>query len=134
MCVFFVLGRSIQGDLVKMIRAGTVYVIMCECSCNFTCHNLFKVNLDKNLSNKVLKENFIKYMKLMLPFTPHISSECLELLNCEDFDKWPAVDKSKIISKINLVVQINGKTRGILNIKTGFNEKEILEKIKKMKK
>ena len=38
----------------------------------YELYNLFKINLDKNLYNKVLKE-ITKYMKLMLPFTPHIS-------------------------------------------------------------
>ena len=32
--------------------------------------------------------------------------------------------------KVNFVVQINGKTRGVLNVKTGISEKELLEKIK----
>ena len=77
---------------------------------------------------KVLKENFTKYMKLMLPFTPHISSECLELLSCKDFDKWPTVDKSKIISKINLVVQINGKKRDIIQVEKDLDE-QIIKKL-----
>ena len=94
----------------------------------YELYNLFKINLDKNLSNKVLKENFTKYMKLMLPFTPHISSECLELLSCKDFDKWPTVDKSKIISKINLVVQINGKTRDIIQVDKDLDE-QIIKKL-----
>ena len=78
--------------------------------------NLFKSQLNSKINNNVLKENFTKYMKLMLPFVPHISSECLELLNCKDLDKWPTVDKSKIVNKINLVVQINGKTREIIQV------------------
>ena len=108
------------------------------CIANFyELYSLFKNQLNKEISNKVLQENFTKYMKLMLPFTPHISSECLELLKCRDLDKWPTVDKSKIINKINLVIQINGKTRDIIQIEKDLEEqvvkKEILN-IKKIKK
>ena len=84
--------------------------------------SLFKDHLDQKISNKILKDNFIKYMKLMLPFTPHISSECLELLKCKDTDKWPIADKSKILNKINLVVQVNGKTRDIVEIDKDLEE------------
>ena len=84
--------------------------------------SLFKDHLDQKISNKILKDNFIKYMKLMLPFTPHISSECLELLKCKDTGKWPIADKSKILNKINLVVQVNGKTRDIVEIDKDLEE------------
>ena len=32
-------------------------------------------------------------MKLMIPFTPHLAHECLELHKCKTFDKWPEIDK-----------------------------------------
>ena len=49
-------------------------------------------------------------------------------MNCKDFDKWPEVDKSKIISKINLVVQINGKTRDIIQVEKDLDE-QIIKKL-----
>ncbi len=99
--------------------------------------NLFKSQLNNKINNNVLKENFTKYMKLMLPFVPHISSECLELLSCKDLDKWPTVDKSKIVNKINLVVQINGKTREIIQMDKGLEEsvvKKLVLNSQKIKK
>ena len=117
------------NNLINKVESATNSFRFNVCIATFyQLYNLFRVNLDKNLSNKVLKENFTKYMKLMLPFTPHISSECLELLNCKDFDKWPEVDKSKIISKINLVVQINGKTRDIIQVEKDLDE-QIIKKL-----
>ena len=35
---------------------------------------------------------------------------------------------------VNFVVQINGKTRGLINLKTGIDEKALLEEIKKNEK
>ena len=45
-------------------------------------YSFFKDNFDSEISNKIIKENFIKMMKLMIPFTPHLAHECLEFLNC----------------------------------------------------
>ena len=43
---------------------------------------------------------------------------------------WPKINKNVLVKdKINFVVQINGKTRGVLNLKTGINEKELIKKI-----
>ena len=43
---------------------------------------------------------------------------------------WPKIDKNILVEDtINFIVQINGKTRGIIKLKTGDNEKEILEKM-----
>ena len=33
-------------------------------------------------------------MKLMIPFTPHLANECLELLKCKNIDKWPKINKN----------------------------------------
>tara|TARA_B100001063_G_C16589090_1_gene464687 strand:- start:536 stop:841 length:306 start_codon:yes stop_codon:yes gene_type:complete len=65
-------------------------------------------------------------MKLMLPFTPHIASECLTKLKSKELNKWPKINK-KILNKIkvNLVIQINGKTRDVINIDQDLKEKEI---------
>ena len=41
------------------------------------------MNLEGNLSNKIIKENLTKVMKQMIPFTPHLAYECLELLGCK---------------------------------------------------
>ena len=58
---------------------------------------------------------------------------CLEKLKKGETEKeifWPTIDKQFLIQdKINFVIQINGKTRGILNLKTGLNEGELLAKI-----
>ena len=33
-------------------------------------------------------------MKLMIPLTPHLAFECLELLGSKTFDDWPLIEKS----------------------------------------
>ena len=87
-----------------------------------------KNHLEKDLSQSILKTNIIKkIMKLMIPFIPHLAHECLELLNCKTINKWPKIDKKNIEQQVKLAIQINGKTRDIINIKKNSSEKEINE-------
>ena len=64
-------------------------------------------------------------MKQMLPFTPHLANECLELFKCQTVNSWPKIDKSNVLDEVNLAVQINGKTRDIIKVKSNLVEKEI---------
>ena len=74
-------------------------------------------------------------MKLMIPFTPHLAFECLLHLDCKETNKWPSIDKEILENiKINLVVQVNGKTRDVLNIKKDTDQKEIEKLIMKTSK
>ena len=76
------------------------------------------------MGQTVLKTNIIKILKLLIPFIPHLAHECLELFNCKTIDRWPNIEKD-IEQKVKLAVQINGKTRDIIDIKTNSSEKEI---------
>ena len=67
----------------------------------------------------------------MVPFVPHIANECLELMNCENLDKWPKIDKTKLSEQVKLAVQINGKTRDIIEIKKDLLEKDIKKLVSK---
>ena len=73
----------------------------------------------------------IKIMKLMIPFTPHLAYECLTNLNCKEFDQWPQVNE-KIIenTETKMVIQVNGKTRDVLNIKRNLEEAEVTNLVK----
>ena len=93
-------------------------------------HELFKYlrdNLENEISNGVLIDNQIKFMKLMLPFTPHLANESLEFLNCKTVNNWPDIDKQNVLDEIKMAVQVNGKTRDIINIKKNLEEKKIKE-------
>ena len=63
-------------------------------------------------------------MKLMLPFTPHLSYECLELLKCSELNNWPEV-KGNLPEEISMAIQINGRTRDIIKTKKNATENEI---------
>ncbi len=92
----------------------------------YEIYKYIKDNLDDDISNKTFKDNVIEIMKLMIPFTPHLAYESLELLNCKNINEWPKIEKN-ITEEIKLAVQINGKTRDIINIAMNMNEDDVYQ-------
>jgi len=87
-------------------------------------YNFLKNNVESKIENNVLKQNIIKIMKLMIPFTPHLSYECLDLFNCKTVNIWPEI-KQDVKEEINLAVQVNGKTRDIIKINKDLLESDV---------
>ena len=98
--------------------------------------NLFEKNLNNQISNTILLEANIKFVKVMMPFAPHLSCECLQKLEGASFYekiKWPKVDQSLLNEQeVTLVVQINGKKRGLIITKKDLPEKDVLTEAKKI--
>ncbi len=101
----------------------------------YEVYRYYNETIKLEISTKVLRDNIIKIMKLMIPFTPHLAHECLSNLNCKEADKWPKINE-KVLEriKINMVVQVNGKTRDVLAIKKDLSQKELDQLIKKSSK
>ena len=97
----------------------------------YEIYNFIRTYLEADISNVVLKKNLIYIMKLMIPFTPHLAHECLELMRCKNKKDWPKIDEKKLVLDIKIAVQINGKTRDILSIKKDLNQNEIYQNILK---
>ena len=101
----------------------------------YEVYRYFNESIKLEISKKVLTDNIIKIMKLMIPFTPHLAHECLSNLNCKEINKWPKINEKVLKNiKINMVVQVNGKTRDVLNIKKDLNQTEINKLIMKSSK
>ena len=65
-------------------------------------------------------------MKLLIPFVPHLARECLSNLNVKNVHNWPTIDKKKLDDvNINMVIQVNGKTRDVISVKKDEKEDEI---------
>ena len=67
----------------------------------------------------------------MTPVIPHFSSECLKILDLNNL-LWPNYNE-KIITeeKVNFVIQINGKKRGLIYLNNDKSKEELLELVKK---
>ena len=52
----------------------------------------------------------------------------LRTFKCEITDDWPKIEKNKLMN-IDFAVQVNGKTRDIIQIKEGLTEKQVNESV-----
>ena len=101
----------------------------------YSIYNLFSDHIDKEVSNQCLKNNFSNLMKILIPFTPHLAYECLDLLGQKEINKWPEVKSELDINEIiKIAVQINGKTREIIEVKKDLDEKNVIDESRKYKK
>ena len=66
---------------------------------------------------------------------PHFSSECMEILNIKEKLLWPKVDE-KFLDEDNIkfIIQFNGKTRKIIEMRKDVNEETLIKKIKEDEK
>ena len=95
-------------------------------------YNFFsKIISNNNIDKNNLRINYIKILRIMNPILPHLSSECLTDIGEEIFNNWPEVEKKYLVKDvINIVIQFNGKKRGVIECKKDINEKELTKIIK----
>ena len=99
----------------------------------YESYNMLSRYLNLKVSNKSLVESFSKIMKLLLPFTPHIANEILDLLKCKSKNVWPSIRRD-LLEEVKFAIQINGKTRDIIKVKKGSTEAQISKIIKSKSK
>jgi leucyl-tRNA synthetase len=88
-------------------------------------------NIDKGYKKNTIVDNYGKILTIMMPIIPHFSSECLKIINLKSL-MWPEYDDKLITeNKINFVIQINGKKRGLINLDNNKSKEEVLELVKK---
>ena len=96
-------------------------------------NRLSKIKVNE-ISSKILLDNYLKILTILSPVAPHFSSECIDELKMKIDPNWPTVDKNVIQKKVsNIVIQINGKKRGIITCDINTDESKILEIIKSQK-
>ena len=90
--------------------------------------------INKNYEKKIILENYENILITMLPIIPHFASECLNLINSKKIN-WPDYNETLIKDDIvNIVIQINGKKRGLITTKPNMFEETLLEIINKDEK
>jgi leucyl-tRNA synthetase len=97
-------------------------------------YNFFSKIADSELSDKNLASNYTKILKAIMPIIPHFSSECISEILPNEKISWPEIDKKYLKSKkYNIVIQFNGKKRGLISTEKSMDEEELTKKIKQMK-
>ena len=97
----------------------------------YETYNFLNKLVDEKIDTKILKKNYIDIVKLLFPIIPHFASEALEQLNQNNSNFWPQIDKKFLIKKnVNIIVQINGKKRSIINTKLDIKEETLINLIR----
>jgi len=95
-------------------------------------YNLFVQHIaNNNTSGEILKSEWEKIIMLLVPLVPHLAYEFIEKINKDLY--WPKFD-SKLLKDENctIVVQVNGRKRGILQMPMNSEEKSIIKKSKEI--
>jgi len=95
-------------------------------------YNLFYQHIiNEKTSTQTLKNEWEKITMLLIPLVPHLAHECLEKINKKFY--WPKYN-SKLLEEKNckIVIQVDGKKRGILEMPINTQEKTIIERSKKI--
>ena len=95
-------------------------------------YNLFYDHVINNkTSNKTLKNEWEKITMLLMPLIPHLAHECCEKINKKFY--WPKYN-SKLLKEDNctIVIQVDGKKRGTLEMPINSKEVIIINKSKEI--
>ena len=93
----------------------------------YEIYHLFNKYLVKEVGSECLKKNLVNFMKIIIPFVPHLANECLQKLNETEINAWPKIDKKSIKKQlIKMAVQINGKTRDVIEVEENLSEEKII--------
>ncbi len=97
----------------------------------YETYNYFNQKINSPIDYDLLFENYKKILSVMYPIIPHFAAECLEDLKIDINVKWPKVDEKFLVNEeTNIVIQINGKKRSIINCKKEISEETLIKNIK----
>ena len=137
---FIKLDVTLERDWVKAVNK-TIYNVTKNLD-NFqynvvvaNIHEIYNLLYDhvinNKTSNKTLKKQWEKITMLLMPLAPHLAHECCEKINKRYY--WPKHDP-KLLKDENctIVIQVDGRKRGILEIPTNSKEIMIIKKSKEI--
>ena len=115
--------NSYVNKITKSINNFNLNVVIANV---YEIYNLFNSHIGKEVSEKCFRNNLINLMKILIPFTPHLANESLEILGFKKNKVWPKVDEKLIQKeKIKMAIQVNGKTRDVIEIEKGLDQTSI---------
>ena len=92
----------------------------------------FLSKLDNSkLSSSCLLMNYVKILSILNPVIPHLTSECLIEVGYKKNIEWPLINEEFLEKKTTqIVVQIDGKKRGLVTCDKNIDEDKLLNVIK----
>ncbi|MGH8565737.1 MAG: leucine--tRNA ligase [Gammaproteobacteria bacterium] len=117
---------KVNDDLGRRYTFNTAIAAVME-----LCNALGKHEADEGPERVVWREGLEAAVLLMAPIVPHIAEALWAALGHSGLvadAPWPVVDPEALLrEEVTLVVQVNGKKRGTVNIPSGASEIEVRE-------
>ncbi|MCL4112731.1 UNVERIFIED_CONTAM: hypothetical protein GTU68_021749 [Idotea baltica] len=92
-------------------------------------NDLFKFHEDSQQSRAVRQEALELIVLMLSPIMPHVCQELWNILGNDSAvmdEAWPDIDESALVqSKIQMMIQINGKLRGKIDVAVDADEEEV---------
>ena len=125
-------NNNINVYFIKMTKLIENFHLNVAIANVYEIYHLFNEGVKTDLSKECLRSNLVKFMQILMPFTPHLASECLEMIDPKKIDLWPVIDEINVTKqKIKIAIQFNGKTREIIEIEKDLIEEVVLDISKK---
>jgi len=97
-------------------------------------YSFLSKQIKKSYKKNTLINNYEKILITMLPVIPHFANECLTMINSNAVN-WPNFNENILKDEIsNIVIQINGKKRGLIKAETNISEEKLFDTILKDEK
>ena len=90
--------------------------------------------INQKYQKKIILDNYKKILITVMPILPHLANECFESLNQNDKIIWPEYEETLTKNETNIIViQIDGKKRGLISVKQNLNEEDLMILVNKDK-
>jgi len=92
---------------------------------------LYEHVVNNKTSNKTLKNEWEKITMILMPFIPHLASECCEKISKKFY--WPKY-KPGLLKDENciIIIQVDGRKRGMIKMETESKEITVIKKAKEI--
>ena len=95
-------------------------------------HSFLSKEISKGYQKQTIVENYKKILITMMPILPHLSNEAFQSIIKNGEIIWPSVEEKHTKEDSNIIViQINGKKRGLVNTKPNLKEEDLMVLINK---
>ena len=122
------INRKLNNYLIKitnLIENFQLNVVVAQ------AHEIYKLineSVSLNISNQCIRKSLINFMTVLIPLVPHIANECLEKLGQKNTEKWPTLDIDLTAElKIKIAIQVNGRTKEVLEVDKDLPEIEVVK-------
>ena len=93
-------------------------------------NSLSKCVDEETISDESARKCILTILKLLFPITPHICFTVLSVFDSNEAHNpsWPSkIDGLAGTEEVQIIIQINGKLRGKINVKAGLGKEEVLK-------